>query len=451
MSTSTCSANVTTPTAARYLRRQLQPMIDNEDWNGIFRIAHDRRHNGPSTGAGSVAELLHVFTANKLQFDILQQTRNQDARNLLAKLVFFGGKGFAMEKDEFGCNLLHRATFHYTMSHVSQVVSQLVRVGGRELVLSKNDRGFNSLHAACQFGAPTEIISMIVEAGGREVILDENKDGRNSLQIAFNNCELPIDVVDLLIEHGGVEGLIQLGNTGNNAALISMIRGSKYYPPFRMGSIIDRTVFLIIKGIELQVGGEYAIGGLFNCHIDQTVKDEMYNGWNKLILPALEQVLALPNNRHLPIVHAVIMDKAHPSVIDDVVNRFEDSINITDSFGKYPIDVAVNHSLAWDDGMKAIVEAFATAQQTTTLHVCAKHGVQWENGMKEVLERSNMDVVERVDDTTGLYQFMVAAVGEKHSHDLGSIYHLIKKNTQGVRQFGDISEEGYFPKKRKRR
>merc|ERR1719242_1307637 len=126
-----------------------------------------------------------------------------------------------------------------------------------------------------------------------------------------------------------------------------------------------------------------------------------------------------PHNHQLPILQALIVHKAPKIIIESTIDSFPHSINTQDSFGKLPIDVAVCHGFAWDGGLQDIVDAFASSQQRTTLHVCAKHGVQWENGTKEMLEGNALDVVERMDDSTGLYLFMTAALGdEKTKYDL---------------------------------
>eukprot|EP00551_Chaetoceros_affinis_P001916 CAMPEP_0203645038 /NCGR_PEP_ID=MMETSP0088-20131115/10418_1 /ASSEMBLY_ACC=CAM_ASM_001087 /TAXON_ID=426623 /ORGANISM="Chaetoceros affinis, Strain CCMP159" /LENGTH=92 /DNA_ID=CAMNT_0050501715 /DNA_START=437 /DNA_END=715 /DNA_ORIENTATION=- len=80
------------------------------------------------------------------------------------------------------------------------------------------------------------------------------------------------------------------------------------------------------------------------------------------------------------------------------MNRFVASINTVDSFGRYPIDVSVRHGLAWDDGMK------------------------------EVVERSYADLLVRQDASTGLLPYMVAAVGGESDYNVGAVFHLIKNS-----------------------
>ncbi len=202
----------------------------------------------------------------------------------------------------------------------------------------------------------------------------------------------------------------------------------------------ENVSLLINKGIELQIGGQYSIGGLFICNTNQEVKDEIDGKWDVKLLPALEQVLAMPNNHHLPILQALIVNKAPPLIIKSAADAFTDSINTKDSFDKYPIDVAIDRELSWDHGMQKIVEAFVSEQQTTPLNICVKYGVQWENGTRNALENSGVDILETLDASTGLYPFMVAAaVGRdnepNYGYDFDSIFHLIKSRPLVVRQF----------------
>ncbi len=204
--------------------------------------------------------------------------------------------------------------------------------------------------------------------------------------------------------------------------------------------------------------------------------------------------MAMSQNRNLPILQALIINRVPPIVIKVAVISFPDSIQTRDSFGKLPIDVAVENGLSWDDGMERIVERFANAKQTSPLNICVKYGVQWENGTKIVVENSNSNVHYDYDDdesddeyddetddeyddetdgetdgesddewddadtsfllqtpdaSTGLFPFMLAAVGRRgndnghanepanfnNSYDLDSIFELMKLTPHLVRQF----------------
>ena len=207
---------------------------------------------------------------------------------------------------------------------------------------------------------------------------------------------------------------------------------------------------LINKGIQFHIGGEYGIGGvLISPEPNKTIQDEIYRKWDKRVLPAMELVMALPHNQHLPLLHAVIINKAPPHVIKSTVRKFPESVNTTDSFGRLPIDVAVQRSLSWNNGMEEIITAFLSNQQPSVVFmVCIKNGLRWDDGMRSVVAGVGMDDIEREDEATCLYPFMLAGVGHgKHGFDVGSIFHLIKRSPLLVRRYDEKDE---YSKKKKR-
>ena len=121
-----------------------------------------------------------------------------------------------------------------------------------------------------------------------------------------------------------------------------------------------------------------------------------------------------PHSRQLPILHALIVNNAPTCIINYAVDRFPHSIITQDSFGQYPIDLAVQYRLAWDGGLQDIVDAYASSQQTTTLHVCAKHGVKLENGTKEVL----VDALKRCFKILPAHRVLVIVLAEEISWEL---------------------------------
>ena len=128
------------------------------------------------------------------------------------------------------------------------------------------------------------------------------------------------------------------------------------------------------------------------------------------------------SHRHnLPILQALLLQKAPTNIIKSVIDRFPHSVNKTDSSGRYPIDFAVRHSLAWNEGMK------------------------------EIIEGSTVDIVERMDTSTGLYPFMVAALGGKENgYDFDTVFHMIKSSPKLLQYLGDDSGEEQHSRKRKR-
>ncbi len=172
---------------------------------------------------------------------------------------------------------------------------------------------------------------------------------------------------------------------------------------------------LINKSIELQVGGEYSFGGLFDPNADQSMKDKIFScfNWNQLVLPVLQQVMADPRNYDQPILHAAIINKVPQSIIKDMITQFPYSIGKRDSLGRFPITVALQHKFRWEDGLlKEMVETFISNERASTaLSVCTKYGLQWDNGMKNVVGEIDDHELYMADKMLGLYPFMVAGVG----------------------------------------
>ncbi len=397
--------------------------------------------------------------------------RHNPCIEILKKLIEVGGRDLLIKKDDtcFGRNALNLALAlafkcgcdYFPLCECEceregkisiDVVKELIRAGGRDLVFDKTKHGANSLHWACYCNASIDIIQMLIEVGGRDLVLD--KDGCDGLSSLHCACQgrTSVDVLDLLIQHGGRDVLTQVHNYGMTP-LHSLIAdycvnyGVDHREQKGALIIVENASFLINKSIELQIGGQYSIGGLFNNdhNTSRRIQDANDAYWNNLVLPVLEHVMAMSNNQHhLPILQALIINEAPPHILKIAVDTFSDSINTRDSFDKYPIDVAIENDLSWDDGLEQIVRAFAFAQQTAPLNVCAKHGLQWENGTKLVLENDdNVDIIlDTADTSTGLYPFMMAAVGGRdddepnYGYDFDSIFHLIKSRPLVVRRFG---------------
>ncbi len=361
-----------------------------------------------------------------------------------------GGRDYVWEKNAFDdCTSLHFACANNVVS--IDVVKELLEVGeGRDFVLEKDVYYCRTaLHVACRNNASIDVVKELIEAGGgRDFVLEKDGRGRTAFHLACH-YNASIDVLNLLIEYGGGDILTQ-GSNQHKTPLQFLITGDWYGDEEEKRAKIEKGSFLINKGIELQIGGEYSFSGLFNNNTnEEEVRDEIYEYWDERVLPTLEQVMTQHRNRqHLPILQALIINKAPPHIIESAVNTFTDSINTRDSFGKLPIDIAVEYGLSWDDGMESIVEAMTLAlvsseqqqQTTTSLNVCLKYGVQWENGTRIVLENSDMEqVLKTPDASTGLYPFMMAAAvtvdGGDYGYDLDTIFNLMKPCPHLVKQF----------------
>jgi len=361
-------------------------------------------------------------------------TKRIVSTDVVLNLLALGGKELAVEKNHDGRNALHIACEEYNAK--IDVVSMLIKVGGKEIAMEKDRYGSNPLRIALANNTSYDIVLKLIDVGGKEIIMEKGRHGFNSLHQMCGKIgndddllhdTLDEELLDIIVEHCGAEVLTQTDHQGWTALQYFIARRihqhHRYWSEKTMKRNYTENAFMLInKGVELQVEGDYGIGGLFSSSFSQDVKDKIYQNWDKIILPALEQVMALPHGRNLPIIQATIVNKAPPRIIKSTVERFAESINIADSSGKYPIDLAVDHGLAWN------------------------------SGMKELLEGSNVDIIKREDISTGLYPFMVAALGGKENgYDFDSVFHLIKLSARVHQQFGHGDNEGQqHSRKRKR-
>ncbi len=438
--------------------------------------------------------------------------------NVISKLIEIGGKDLIISKDEKGRNSLHYAVCAY---HTSvEVMSMLIQFGGGvDLVLDQDESGQHSFHTACEIGASAEVLLRLIDIGGRDLVFLKDNYGLNALHYAVrsvipsdeepsrrlilklievggrdlvmdnNNhlghnaihfmgdlhysndgdlcfCQIDNTVLDILTAQGvgGAEILLQEESTGKTP-LQSLVT-QQFIEDWDQGEcdprIIENVSVLINKGIQLRIGGEYSIGGLLSSSTpdQEQVQDEIYQNWDKVVPPALEQVMAHPHNQHLPILQAVIINKVPPRIIKSTIQKFvKISVNTRDSVGQLPIDVAARHRISWNNGMKEIVEALLSTQDLSTqgsstlFTMCIKNGLQWHDGMRVVVEAVDKDIIARDDDETGLYPFMLAGVGySKCSYDLASIFHLIKQCPRLVRIYdeNDVEDDDQFSRKRRR-
>ena len=72
------------------------------------------------------------------------------------------------------------------------------------------------------------------------------------------------------------------------------------------------------------------------------------------------------------------------------------------------------------------IDAMAATQQRPVIHLAAQYGLKWRSHMKELIESNAEEVVNGVDDVTGLPLFMLAATDK--DYDLTSIYVMMKMN-----------------------
>merc|ERR1712038_392044 len=135
-----------------------------------------------------------------------------------------------------------------------------------------------------------------------------------------------------------------------------------------------------------------------------------------------------------PVLHAALMKYAPDSIIRDIISRDEcrSMITIQDSMGRYPLDVALERGLRWNDEdgiLKQILFLFTNSDaRFTAINLAARHGLQWENGMKKIVERTKCEFLNEFDELTGSLPFALAAAGR--NCNLDAIYELMRKKPQ---------------------
>ncbi len=352
--------------------------------------------------------------------------RYHSSVDLVTTLIEVGGRYMLTEKDSKGWNVLHYACRY---NAPFEVVTKLIEEGGEDLVTAKAQGGVNALHLISFQNAPIDLMMKLVEVGGADLIRDRVKNNLNALHVACG-CNAPINVITKLLEVGGYELLSQKDKLGRIPLHILISEGGY---PSQQGELIETVALLIKKGLESQVGGEFGVGGLFDS-ASKNVQAVIYNKWNSVILPALEQVDQYINVNQEPMLQAAIISKAPSATIVSILDHL-DCVNTQDKYGRFPLDVAIEQSREWSNGTKAIAKAFAAAQKCTLLNICAKHGLSWENGLKYVmLEEGGCKEIGDRDSETDMLPFMLA-------EDTASIFHLIKMNpslvSRGLLRLGE--------------
>ena len=137
---------------------------------------------------------------------------------------------------------------------------------------------------------------------------------------------------------------------------------------------------------------------------------------------------SLQEHQQPPILHAAILAKAPLHVIQDIITQFEYSVLQPDSLNWYPLVLALQEGLGWDEGLQQVVEATEAQQQQDIIYTVAQYGLKWQNHMKELAETNMDEIATGFDSLTGLRVFMVAAIGD--CHDLSGIYGMMKMSPE---------------------
>ena len=346
---------------------------------------------------------------------------------VIMKFIETGGEELVMHKNEDEYTALHKLFLRNDDNHANgsaalEVLSKLIEVGGRNLVMEKNGDGDTALHLACRHNFPIELVSRLIDIGGRELIMETNNFEDTPLHDACKNELSQFDAISQLINIGG-QAIVNERNNDGLHALHCFYTHRHHEEHITFG---DAFMLILQAGITAEIGGEFGIGGLFNVlpSNDDEVQKKVYDEWENLA-SSLEKVVATPQWRQSPLLHAAIVAKAPRHVIIDITNRFQ-CVLMKDSLNRYPIDVAVQQGLEWNGGMQELMEATASAQQRPIIFLAAQYGLKWRNHMSEIVDSHLKEEMKKdIDEVTGLHLFMLAAMG--NNSDLSSIYGIMRK------------------------
>ena len=351
---------------------------------------------------------------------------------VISLLIDAGGRDVLFAKDNQGETTLHKC---FTGEHAAsvEIISKIIGLGGMELVMEKDKKGRTALHenVGNHANASIKAVLKLIEVGGRKLVMQKDKKGMTALHKHLRSVRTSVAVVSALVKAGGRDIIAEKDDSGK-IALHHYIFDCSFFE----GLNEDVMRILLQAGMDGEIGGELGIGGLFMVSsATEKVQQEIYDVWKEISPTVAKVVSSLEDIREtrIPILHAAIVAKAPPSVLRDIMARF-DCITVKDSMNCYPIDLALEAKMKWKDGMKDIIEAMAVQQCRSNVHVAAHYGLQWKNRMKKLLissfKKKDVTKKEQDDPMTGLSLFMLCAVGEKSN--LNSIYASLQHSPQDL-------------------
>ena len=340
--------------------------------------------------------------------------------DVVERMIELGGKELIMVKNSRGETALHTASHHASVD----VVESLIKFGEKDLFMEEDFDEKTALHVAVQY-ASSDVVKKLIELGGKNLIMKKDSDGKNALHTACEQEDISYRLILRLVEVGGKEALEDNETDDGETPLGIVLEHMKFHDCIFQ--------YLIVKGLEFKVGGEFGIGGLFNtwaCHD--------YVKWADKFAPFLEWIIQMREFNPLPILHAAIKSELPFEIIQDIINRFEFSLTVVDSLGRNPIQV-INDAYHDDyPKQKLIITAFTKGKRRLPINLAALYGVKWSWGVKGLMEESLVNDENWQDGETGLYPFMLAAMGgESVESDLDTIYELARRMPELVKMFND--------------
>eukprot|EP00557_Chaetoceros_sp_GSL56_P001151 CAMPEP_0176488708 /NCGR_PEP_ID=MMETSP0200_2-20121128/6864_1 /TAXON_ID=947934 /ORGANISM="Chaetoceros sp., Strain GSL56" /LENGTH=299 /DNA_ID=CAMNT_0017885731 /DNA_START=428 /DNA_END=1327 /DNA_ORIENTATION=- len=283
-----------------------------------------------------------------------------------------------------------------------------------------------------------EEVELYVQFLEKEFVFLKDDDGRSVLHCALS-CRQDISILTFLINKGGTDLVLQKDNDG-------FIALDYFFFFCNVYSYSDDDKLYLFTLLVQTAGFDECAGGLFMSYkhccppmISEAKMKLWYETvegnvrWSR-IFPVyciaknvIEVVTALFQGKpflHLAIPH---VSKYH---LVELIQKFHECINMKDSNGKLPIDVAYEVDLGWENGMKELLDATVSLDEhsRSMLVLSCTHGFKWKNkGILEkiVAEECSGDEFCKVDKVSGLYPALIAASNEKSNLD--AVYKLIRQ------------------------
>merc|ERR1719223_398761 len=237
----------------------------------------------------------------------------------------------------------------------------MINANGEVILRSADEDGWTPLHYVCRSSNPSlDIVQLLVSIGGEAVVTAAEFRGRTPLHYACMSRNPSLDIVQLLVSIGG-----------EAAVTATAVYG---FTPLHCACMSDNPSFPVIEFL-LETGG---------C-----------SNWDEIASFVMRREATF---QETPILHLAIATGAPPNVLRGFIDRFDSSIGVADSNGRYPLHNAIEAGLSWENGIQKIVEHVGEA-----------------------------GIIGNTDPVTDLFPFMLAAAGD--AHDLSSVYELLRMDT----------------------
>ena len=256
-----------------------------------------------------------------------------------------------------------------------------------EELLLRDKTGQTALHHACLFRAPAEVIEMILFQAS-EVAAMVNHDGELAIHWAIR-LSAPNEVLKSLLFANPISGLLAKDNQGNTPLSL-----------------------------------------LWERHQDQLLQTRLESPERMIELPSWKRLMSLfdaygrtteEHDSLSSVLHLASSCPCPPAFFPLLINVYHDDIQKKDAKGRLPLTIAcadpiANRSTDVHTKIQMLLAEHPEAAHVLSsdgrrpIYVALESGVAWEEGIEDLFNSDPKCLADR-DSVTGLYPFMLAAVG----------------------------------------